>query len=88
MESGVSDLCDCTVAVTAPVEDRVRRIMARDGISAEYALLRANAQKDDAFYRQHCTYVLMNTSDTSDAFQSAALDFFREIIQKASRSMD
>ncbi len=88
VESGVSDLCDCTVAVTAPVEDRVRRIMARDGISAEYALLRANAQKDDAFYRQHCTYVLMNTSDTSDAFQSAALDFFREIIQKASRSMD
>ncbi len=38
VESGISDLCDCTVAVTAPVEDRVRRIMARDGISAEYAL--------------------------------------------------
>ena len=30
VESGLDRLCACTVAVLAPAEDRVRRIMARD----------------------------------------------------------
>ena len=32
-EGGLAELCDITVAITAPVEDRVKRIMLRDGIS-------------------------------------------------------
>ena len=79
VESGLSELCDCTVAVTAPTEDRIRRIMARDGISEAYARLRVNAQKDDSFYREHCTHLLVNTSDTPEAFQAAALAFFRTL---------
>lgn len=79
VESGLSRLCDRTLAVIAPAEDRVRRIMARDGISEEYARLRVAAQKDDNFYRSHCTDVLVNTSATPEMFQAAALDFFREI---------
>ena len=34
IEGGLAELCDLTVAVTAPREDRVRRLMARDSISA------------------------------------------------------
>ena len=80
VESGLSKLCDRTLAVLAPVEDRIRRIMARDGISEEYARLRVAAQKDDAFYRSHCTDVLENTSAAPEEFQKAASLFFSRIL--------
>ena len=51
VESGLYRLCRRTVAVLAPTETRVRRIMARDGISEDYARLRVQAQKPDEFYR-------------------------------------
>ena len=80
VESGLSKLCDRALAVLAPVEDRVRRIMARDGISEEYARLRVAAQKDDAFYRTHCTDILENTSAAPEAFQKTALLFFQRLL--------
>ena len=82
VESGLSKLCDRTLAVIAPAENRIRRIMARDGILEEYARLRIAAQKDDDFYRTHCTDVLVNTSATPEDFQAAALDFFRKIARQ------
>ena len=80
VESGLSKLCDRALAVLAPVEDRIRRIMARDGISDEYARLRVAAQKDDAFYRTHCTDILENTSAAPEAFQKTALLFFQRLL--------
>ena len=53
-EGGLSELCQLTVAVTAPLEDRVRRLMARDGISEDYARRRIAAQHDEAWFRQRC----------------------------------
>lgn len=82
VESGLSRLCDRTLAVIAPAEDRVRRIMARDGIGEAYARLRVAAQKDDDFYRTHCTDVLVNTSPTPEAFQATALAFFRGLFSR------
>lgn len=79
IESGLSALCDCTVAVTAPVEARVRRIMARDNISEEYARLRAAAQKGEDFYRARCTYVLVNDAETPESFEEQAFSFFAKI---------
>ncbi|MEG1430821.1 MAG: dephospho-CoA kinase, partial [Oscillospiraceae bacterium] len=37
LESGVGAKCDVTVAVTAPPEVRIARIMAREGITKAYA---------------------------------------------------
>ena len=48
-ESGLAELCDVTVAVTAPLEDRVRRLMARDGISESYARSRIAAQHGEGW---------------------------------------
>ena len=74
--SGLADLCDCTVAVTAPTEDRVKRLMVRDNISEEYARARISAQKDAAWFREHCNHLLEN--DTSmDAFATKCIDFFK-----------
>lgn len=76
-ESGMDRLCDLTVAVTAPVEDRISRLMARDGITREYALSRIHAQPTDAEFAGRCDHVLVNDG-TEDAFLEKCLAFFRQ----------
>ncbi len=77
-EGDLAELCDVTVAVTAPVEDRVRRLMARDAISEEYARSRIAAQRSDADFSAMCRYTLENNGDIC-AFQSKCLAFLNEI---------
>ena len=60
VESGLDRLCSATVAVTAPPEVRVRRIMAREGIPEDYAWSRVRAQKPEEYFRGHCGHVLVN----------------------------
>lgn len=80
IESGISNRCDCTLAVTAPDEVRVRRIMAREGISEEYARLRVNAQKREEWFRENCTYVLVNDCADAETFRVKARTLFEQII--------
>ena len=82
VESGLSRLCRRTVAVLAPSEQRVRRIMARDGIPEEYARLRVQAQKDDEFYRTHCTDTLFNDCADAAAFEDAAYAALHRILKE------
>lgn len=77
-ESGMDKLCDVTVAVTAPKEQRLHRLMVRDGITEAYALSRINAQPEDDYYRQRCSYVLENTGDETQ-FKLKCLAFFRQL---------
>lgn len=79
IESGLSNKCDYTVAVTAPMEKRIERIMARDGVSREYAVMRVNAQKSDDFYRLNCDYVLINDGSES-IFRQKCEKLFKEIL--------
>ena len=82
MESGLGRLCACTVAVLAPAEDRVRRIMARDGISEDYARLRISAQQPDVFYRERCSHILENNCATPAQFRDQARIFFRSMLRE------
>ena len=82
MESGLGRLCACTVAVLAPAEDRVRRIMARAGISEDYARLRISAQQPDAFYRERCSHILENNCATPAQFREQARIFFRSMLRE------
>jgi len=77
LESGLDQLCDLTVAVTAPEEVRVARLMERDGITADYARSRIQAQRPQSEYAALCDYVLENDS-TREAFRKKCLAFFRE----------
>jgi dephospho-CoA kinase len=61
--SGLDGLCARTYAVLAPREQRIRRIMARDGISEEAAVRRLNAQKGDDYYVNTCDIALLNDGD-------------------------
>lgn len=82
VESGLSRLCRRTVAVLAPTETRVRRIMARDGISEDYARLRVQAQKPDEFYRARCTDVLMNDAASPQVFEEIAYQRLQHIFEE------
>ena len=81
LESGLDQMCDRTIAVTAPLELRVRRIMARDGISEQYARLRISAQKPDEYYRERCDLELNNAAESAEAFEEEAKRFFTRLIE-------
>lgn len=79
LESGLADLCDVTVAVTAPREARIRRLMAREGIGADYARLRLDAQREDGWFAARCGRVLANDGTESE-FVEACDKLLLEII--------
>jgi len=76
LESGLAKLCDRTVAVTAPEEIRLERIMTRDGIDRERAKKRVSAQKDEAYYRRYCDAIIEN-SGSEQEFAALAAEFLR-----------
>ncbi len=77
-EGGLSELCDTTVAITAPEEARIARIMAREGISREYAATRIAAQRSNAYFSDLCAHTLENDG-REDAFRGKCLAFFRQL---------
>ena len=77
-EGKLAELCDVTVAVTAPRAQRIARLMARDGITREYAEKRIDAQHGSEWYQQCCSYTLENDA-TEDAFREKCLAFFRDL---------
>ena len=76
-EGGLAELCDVTVAVTAPVEMRVQRLMQRDGITEDYARSRIAAQHSDTWFRERCDYVLENAGEM-DAFATKCVAFLQK----------
>lgn len=65
-EGNLAELCDVTVAVIAPENDRIQRIMARDGISEEYAQSRIAAQHPDDWFISRCHRVLENNGTQAE----------------------
>lgn len=77
-EGGLAELCDVTVAVTAPIEQRVQRLIARDGISEDYARSRIAAQKSEEWFRSRCDAVLENSGDYQ-SYCVKCLDFLKSL---------
>lgn len=61
-------LCDLTVAVTAPRETRIARLMQRDGISRAYAEARIAAQNSDETFSRLADRTLSCCGNTAEAF--------------------
>ena len=79
-EGGLAQLCDTTVAVCAPEEDRVERLMKRDGITREYAQNRIRAQKGGEWFREMCDHTLYNDG-TREEFEEKCAAFLDELPQ-------
>ena len=79
-ETGADRLCGTTLAITAPADIRVRRIMAREGISEDYARARVASQPGDDFYTQRCDHILVNDCASAEEFAARARALFRQIL--------
>lgn len=85
ISSGLSSICDYTVAVIAEKESRISRIMVRDGIGREDAILRINAQKEHDYYINNCSHVLLNDSSSLEEFENKCEEFFGGILNERNR---
>ncbi len=77
LEGDLASLCTWTAAVCAPYEDRIARLMTREGISRDYAARRIQAQPDDAYYRTRCDYCLENRGTKQEFFEMCLTLFQR-----------
>jgi len=82
IESGLDKLCTFTAAVTAPEEVRARRIMAREGIDYDYAILRIRAQKSDEWFRANCGILLVNDFERAEDFEQYCRDIFMKKVRE------
>ena len=62
-ESDLTAICDFTVSVIADKETRLERIINRDSISREDALIRMNAQKNEEYYINNAHVVINNNGE-------------------------
>ncbi len=72
-EAGMDARCDAVIAVTAPMETRLARIKARDGVSEQQAKERISMQYDDEFFAGHADYIIRNADGDPVREQAARI---------------
>lgn len=77
-ESGFDKLCDEVIAVIADDEERIERIMKRNGYTRLEAENRVKKQKDNNFYIANSNKVLYNNKD--DDVKASALTLINKIV--------
>lgn len=77
--SGLAKRCTATIGVIADREVRIDRIMRRDGISREYAMMRVNAQRPNEYFIQKCSHVLENNG-SQEKFIEKCRKTFEEVL--------
>lgn len=70
-EAGLDQKCDAVIAMIAPYNTCVERIMNRDGIDRATAELRLSRQKNEEFFRKHCQHILENDGNIVKLTKSA-----------------
>ena len=75
-EGGLAPLCHVTVAVSAPRESRIRRLMERENVTEAYAASRIDAQHSPQWFAERCDHVLDN-GGTQEEFQKKCLAFLQ-----------
>lgn len=65
-ESGLDVICNCIVSVTAPLELKIQRILARDGIPYEMVRSRLSSQNSESFFAMRSDYLISNDSTALD----------------------
>lgn len=65
-QTRLKNLCDFIVAVVAPQQQRVKRIMQRDFLSEEMAYKRIKSQPTDAQYAHGVDFVILNNGNVEN----------------------
>lgn len=82
-ESGINEVCHKTIAVLSNKKNRLERIIKRDNLTEEEALLRMSAGKSDDFYLKNADYIIYN-DDSENIF----LEEFKLTLSKILESGD
>ena len=77
--SGLAKRCTATIGVIAGRDVRISRIMRRDGISREYAMMRVNAHRPNEYFIQNCSRVLENNG-SQEEFIERCRKTFEEVL--------
>lgn len=80
IESGLGAKCRSVVGVVADKTTRIERIMKRDGIEREYAMMRVNAQYPNEYFEERCDYILRNDGSEKD-FEKQCNKLFKEVLK-------
>ncbi len=80
-ESGFDKECDIILSVCAQKEQRLIRIMKRDGLSVDDAVKRINSQISDEELIKLSDYTIINNGDLSDLY-SRVKEIAEEILMK------
>ena len=81
ISSGLGERCRATVAVLAPRETRIARIMARDGLTREEAERRVAAQHEDRYFIDNCSHAIYNDGDPA-VFREKFQTLLKEILHE------
>ena len=81
LDTGLTEYLVASVGITAPEDVRVTRLMARDGITEEYALMRIRAQQPESYFNENCTYVIRNDG-SREAYRRKCDELFKEILEE------
>ena len=77
IEAGRANDFDAVIVVTAPLEDRVKRVAARDQIPEKDALTLIESQSTDAYRIARAQYVIQNSGSTQ-----ALVDEVRKVLDQ------
>ncbi len=59
-DSDIRRYCTKMIVVTAPENERLERILKRDGLTRDAAMLRIKAQKDEQYYKERADIIVRN----------------------------
>lgn len=78
-ESGLNSICKYTIAVLSDKSIRKMRIINRDGLTEEEALLRMNAGKNDDYYLKRTDNIIYNNGGENELYVSAT-EIFKKLL--------
>ncbi len=81
LDTKLASYAKATVGITAPEEARVARLVAREGVTEEYARLRIHAQQPDGYFEKNCTYTVRNDG-TQDDYRRRCEALFIRILEE------
>ncbi len=75
-ESYLNKECDLTIAVIADEKTKVARIVERDKITSEKAIMRLRNQKSNDFFKEKCDFIISNNKSDNPE------DYVNQFIEK------
>ncbi len=81
IEAGWNDEMDLVVVVSAPLEERIRRVTLRDGVTPDKVIERISAQMDDEERKKLADIIVV--TDDSDTTSNIAAALHRRIMAVA-----